>query len=84
MYICVKTNENLDKLVADLLKANLSVDVSRHNTLTWIECDLKKAGLNAYVAVYSKELIIHTLDMEHPETKVTINFDDIETIYEID
>ena len=84
MYICVKTNENLDKLVQELLRLNLAINVSRHDSLTWIEVNLKDYGYSAYVAVYSKEVIIHDLGQQEYKTHVRISFEDIETIYELE
>lgn len=84
MYICVKTNENLDKLIQELLRLNLAINVSRHETLTWIDVNLKDYGYSSYVAVYSKELIIHDLGQQQYETHVKISFEDLETIYELE
>ena len=87
MYICIKTNENMDQLVNALLDANVSIDVSRHDMLSWISANLKEAGLLSYVAVYGKELVIHTKNRENPAAAKVIarvSFDDLETIYELD
>ena len=84
MYICIKTNENMDLLVKTLLENNVSIDVSRHDTLSWIRADLKAAGFLSYAAVYGKELIIHYKDSEHPTVLFKIPFEDLETIYELD
>ena len=51
MYICIKTNENMDLLVKTLLEANVSIEVSRHDTLSWIRAGLKAAGFLSYVCV---------------------------------
>lgn len=84
MYICIKTNEKMDLLVKTLLEANVSIDVSRHDTLSWIRADLKEAGFLSYVSVYGKELIIHNKDNEDPTVLTIISFEDLETIYELD
>ena len=84
MYICIKTNENMDLLVKTLLAANISIDVSRHSNLSWIRADLKAAGFLSYVAVYSKELVIHNKDYNDNTVLAKISFEDLETIYELD
>ena len=84
MHICIKTNENMDLLVKTLLEANVSIDVSRHDTLSWIRADLKAAGFLSYVAVYGKELIIHSKEKDNPTVLTKISFEDLETIYELD
>ena len=81
MYICVKTNENLDKLVNTMLANNLCIDVSRHDVLTWIKVKLEDYGYSAYVAIYANKVIIHSLRTE--ETLFEISFKDVETIYEL-
>ena len=82
MYICVKTNENLDKLIQVMLRNNLAIDVSRHDVLTWIEVKLRDYGYHAWIAVYGKELVVHSLTTS--ETLFKISFDDLETIYNLD
>lgn len=82
MYICVKTNENLDKLIQEMLRNNLAIDVSRHDTLTWIEVNLRDYGYSAWIAIYAKELVVHSLTTN--ETLFKISFDDLETIYNLD
>ena len=84
MYICIKTNENMDLLVKTLLEANVSIEVSRHDTLSWIRAGLKAAGFLSYVSVYGKELVIHGKDTEGPTVLTKISFEDLETIYELD
>ena len=82
MYICVKTNENLDKLIQEMLRNNLAIDVSRHDTLTWIDVNLKEYGYCAWVAIYAKELVVCSLTTR--ETLFRISFDDLETIYNLE
>lgn len=82
MYICVKTNENLDNLVQDLLRLNLAIKVDRHSQLTWIEVKLKDYGYLAYVDIFFKEVVIHTSTTD--ETLMKISFDNLVTIYDID
>ena len=84
MYICIKTNENLDKLIQELLKANLAIDVRRYDALSFISVNLKQYGYSAYVPVYAKELVIHDLDLEQPNVLLKISFEDLETIYDLD
>ena len=84
MYICIKTNENMDLLVKTLLEANVSIDVSRHDTLSWIRANLKEAGFLSYASIYGKELVIHTRDNENPSVLTKISFEDLETIYDLD
>ena len=81
MYICVKTNENLDKLVNTMLKNNLAIDVSRHDSLTWIKVKLEDYGYSAYVAVYANQIVVHSIRTS--ETLFYIKFEDLETIYDL-
>ena len=83
MYICVKTNENLDTLVSVLLKNNISLEISRHENLTWVDAKLKEAGFSAWAGIYSREITIHTVGNNDPKVIYRISFDDLETIYDL-
>lgn len=81
MYICVKTNENLDELVKALLEANISIKVNRYERLTWVEADLSKYDYLAFLSISTKALIIH-----HKYTNdnlYRISLDDLETVYDL-
>ena len=82
MYIEVKTNENLDKLVKELLTRNLSINVRRHEYLTFIDVNLKEYGYGAYICFSQECLRIHSFTTDNVE--VLINFKDLETVYDLD
>lgn len=81
MYICVRTNENLDILVKKLLERDLRFEVSRHDSLSWIKVYLEEKNYSALVRFYSKELSIISLDRSGDD--IDIKFEDLETIYEL-
>lgn len=81
MYICVKTNENLDELVKTLLEANISIKVNRYERLTWVEADLFKYNYLAFLSISTKALVIH--ERFTNEDLFRISLDDLETVYDI-
>ena len=82
MYIAVKTNENLDKLVKNLLTQNLSINVRRHVYLTFIDVNLKEYGYGAFINFSEKCVRIHSFTTDNVE--VLINFEDLELVYDLD
>ena len=82
MYISVRTNENLEKTVKDLTKANLPIDVRRYEIASWISVNLKQYGYVSYVSVEFNQLVI--LSKETPSTIITIDLSNVFNIYDLD
>ena len=82
MYIVVKTNKNLDNLIKELLINDISVEVRKHKSLTFIDANLKEYGYGAYIDFTFKCLRIHSF--KNGNVEILINFEDLETVYDLD
>ena len=80
MYIQVNANENLDKTVAELLKADIGINVRRYTCTAFITINLREFGYGSYLDVQRKVLRIYSFNTSH---EILINLEDILTIYEL-
>ena len=82
MHICLKTNNNLDSTIRQLLKSNLSIYVNRYEHASFIRVNLLQFGYSAYLDFQIiKGLRIYS---RKDQVEIVIKLEDILTIYDLD